>query len=447
MKCEQCGTELDRGAQSCSACGFSAPSVSKPLSLYQGMPQANEKPNRKLRTALAVGAITCLFGLIIFARSGDKGKDNNAGRSVIASDATTSTHNPTPASASLPALHFTSSGRLPITLHKLRLGMSAAEALAVNSRLQDMLADRGPGSPSILSDPSAILCCGSPVGFDDMAGLSHGRIISVGSEVHGISPEDALRFNKDTLSQLGKPDREVYAGPSSIAWVWIDGDVRFRYDSAPADLVDLGHVPAGARNVKLEMEVYSDAIEPVQNQSKSERDYNVSYWKHYWGEDAGQEIIKQLPAGLPDVKLRMTPWQLRSVLPGIELKRQSEHREQGKADAPNVHTDVALWYDLVSFVSRTWNNVPADQIPEFRRHLIEEYGAPSEELPPTDGYETITWEDDYTKIWYMFSTIKSDSQEVQGWYTDKRLHSLDEAADSANHPSEFKPAPEAHSFF
>jgi len=387
------------------------------------------------------------LALVFLSGGSEKNKRDNGNGSAPASEPAIPGPNPTPATVSFPPLHFASSGRLPVKLHGLKLGMSAAEALAWNSDLKDMRAGSDPGSPSILSDPSAILCCGGPVGFDDSAGLSHGRIISVGSEVHGISPEDALRFNKDTLSQLGKPDREVYAGPSSIAWVWIDGDVRIRYDNAPAELVDFGRVPPGARNVQLELEVYSDRVEPVQNQSRSERDYNASYWKHYWGEDAGHEIIKPLPAGLPDVKLRMTPWQLRSALPGIELKHQSEHREQGGVDSPNVHTDVAIWDGLVSFVSRSWEKMPADQIPEFRRRLIEEYGTPSEELPPTDGYEEITWEDGQTKIWYMFSTIKSGSQEVQGWYTDKLLHSQEEASDSANHPSEFKPAPDAHSFF
>jgi len=446
VKCEQCGTELDEGAQSCSTCGVSAASVSKPLALFQVVTQANEKPNRKLRMALVVGVIVCLFGLIFFVRSGDKKNDDKAHGSAIASDAATSTSKPTPAPVSFPALHFTTSGRLPIMLHRLRLGMSAAEALTEDSSLKGFGTDKSP-----LSDPGASLCCGSfPQGFDDSASLSHGRIISVVSDVRGISREDALRFNKDTLGQLGKPDVEVYAGSSTTVWVWIDGDVRIRYQNA-AD----GRL-ADKRDVSLEMAVYPELIKTFQNLGGNRTFYGdteAAAEKHKWGEDAGQDTIKQLPSGPSDVKFQMTPSQLRSALPGIELRRaypDPERRQTGELDTPNVTTDVSLWDGLVCTVSKGWNDVPADQIPEMRRHLIDEFGTPSDRLPVKE-MESITWEDDHTKIEYLFTArVEKGGRsfvQVMAWYRDKRPDALYyESADSAS-PSESKPSPELHSFF
>ena len=446
MKCEQCGTELDEGAQSCSACGISAASVSKPLSMFQGVTQANEKPNRKLRMALVVGVIVCLFGLIFFVRSGDKKNDANADGSAIAPDTATSTSSPAPAPVSFPALHFTSSGRLPIMVHRLRLGMSAAEALAEDSSLKGFGTDKSP-----LSDPGASLCCGSfPKGFDDSASLSHGRIISVVSDVRGISPEDALRFNKDTLSQLGKPNAEVYAGSSATVWVWIDGDVRIRYQNAPNGRL------ANVRDVTLELAVYPELIKNLQNVGDNGTFYGdtvAAAERHKWGEDAGQETIKQLPPGPSDVRFQMTPWQVHSALPGIEFKRtypDPDRRQTGDLNTPNVTTGVSLWDGLVCTVYKGWNDVPADQIPELRQHLIDEFGTPSNREPAKE-MESITWEDDHTKIDYLFGPrVEKGGRsfvQVAAWYRDKRPDALFyESAGSAG-PSDPRPAPELHSFF
>jgi hypothetical protein len=447
VKCQQCGAEFDEGAKRCSDCGASAADASPTPSPFQGTQQASEKQKKQLLgMALAAGSIICLLVLFFSMGSDEKKKQDNGGRSATASDGGTSISNSTSAPVTFPTLHFASSGRLPIKLHRLQLGMSAAEAMAEDSSLKDFGTDKSP-----LSDPGASLCCGSfPKGFDDSAGLSEGRIISVGSDVRGISPEDALRFNKDTLGQLGKPDVEVYAGSSTTVWVWIDGDVRIRYQNAPDGRL------ADKRDVGLEMAVYPELIKNLQNLGDKGTFYGdteAAAEKHTWGENAGQDTIKQLPSGPSDVKFQMTPWQLRSALPGIELKRgypDPERRQTGDLDTSNVTTGVSLWDGLVCTIYKGWNDVPADQIPEMRRHLIDEFGTPSNRMPAKE-MESITWEDDHTKIDYLFGPrVERGGRsfvQVQAWYRDKRPDALYfESAESAS-PSESKPSPETYSFF
>jgi len=206
------------------------------------------------------------------------------------------------------------------------------------------------------------------------------------------------------------------------------------------------------------MVIYPDLIKsllaernkPGRDTTQWDADANLELNKHDFGDDASPVIRKQLPTGLPDVRLRMTPWQVRSALPGIELIRMSELQQQGELKAQGVITDVGLWDGLVSRVSRTWDKVPADQVPELRRHLMEEFGTPSALLPPVmNETESITWEDDHTKIVYMFLVIASDkNRQILAFYYDKQLQALSDVADAAVRPQEqFKPAPEGHTFF
>ena len=156
------------------------------------------------------------------------------------------------------------------------------------------------------------------------------------------------------MVQLGKPDVEIYAGSSADAWVWIDGDVRIKYTNDP------GGYPAGARSVSLSMVIYPDLIKsllaernkPGRDTTQWDADANLELNKHVFGDDASPVIRKQLPTGLPDVRLRMTPWQVRSALQGIELIRMSTDQQQGELKAQDFSTDVALWDGLVSFVGK-----------------------------------------------------------------------------------------------
>ncbi len=442
MKCIRCDTEFGEGVKSCPNCGNS-----EALSLFKDVVDDGKLRNGKIALALVMSAIICLVVVFFSAGSGRKQTDSNDSGGIPDNSGSTLPSTPT----SFPELHFTSSGHLPTRLHGLRLGMSVADAMDEDPMLKDDHSDSASGSASPASDPDAVLSRGSEEsGFFETASFSHGRLTYISSTVSDISPDDASLFDRDTFVQLGKPDIEVYAGPSAKAWVWIDGDVRIRYDNEPVGTV------FGSRTVSLNMVIYSQLIKDLTSE-RNKPNGDPSHWdaeanlelnKHEFGEDEGDVTLKQLPPGFSDIQLRMTASQVRAALPGIDLVRISGSQQQGELDAQNVHTDVTLWNGVVSFVGRTWDQVPANQIPEMRRNLMEEFGTPSAHvLPAANQFESITWEDKQTEVTYIFSVLGSDnSHQVQSFYYDKQLKALSQAADAAEHPQKFKPAPEAHSF-
>lgn len=400
---------------------------------------------------LMAGAIACVLALFFFAGSDDKKKqDKEGGESAAASGRASPTSSPASAPVNFPALHFASSGRLPTSLHRFRLGMTLAQAIADDPSLKDRRTQNDPGSPSPLLDPDAVLSTeGFSAGFYDEAGFSHGALIDISSDVYGIRPDDASQFDQDMLNQLGKPDAKVYAGPSEEVWVWIDGDVRIRYENRLGGTGE--SAIAGARTLTLAMAIYPAVIKETQNSvadSAADRDSNLEMEKNFWGEDAGREILKHLPAGLSDVRLRMTPLELRSSFPGIEFTRpysSPEHREEVRElKSANVVTDMNLWDGLVCTIYRRWDHLSANQISDWRRRLTEDLGTPSlRSETPSKELWSYTWEDGTTKIDYTFL-----KDQVNAWYRDKNPDGLYWGAERANAPpSQPKPAPEVHSFF
>jgi hypothetical protein len=392
-----------------------------------------------------VAAATGCLAVVLVLVAGDEKKEAAGNTTTKSADTGTEVMaNP----ATFPELNFHSSGRLPINLHGLRLGMSVAEAVSENPDLKN---NHTGHEASPASDPSAELIRYSDSrGFFETASFSNGRLTLVDSSVEGISPGDASQFDKNTLVQLGEPDKRLYVGSSAEAWLWIDGDVRIRYDNT-----NVGK-PFGSRTVALSIVVYPELIKGLVVAKDSNVDphldanANLELNMNQYGEDLGEVQLKQLPAGLSDIPLRMTASQVRAALPGINLVRMTPSGQQGTLTSQNVTTDVAIWNGHVSFVHRTWDHISIDQAREVRDRLMESFGTPSAHVPPVmNGFESITWEDDRTEITYMFSVISADnSHQVQAFYYDKELRALSNSADAAaRYPEEFTPSPQEHSFF
>lgn len=111
--------------------------------------------------------------------------------------------------------------------------------------------------------------------------------------------------------------------------------------------------------------------------------------------------------------------------------------------------DVVFWDGLLGFFDRRWENVPDDQIDQIRQRLMVELGTPSDFWFDKDaGFQDLTWEDDHTEIEYMFGGTQSEGiAQVTMFCRDKQLQALSDAADAEEHPPQFYPAPDAHSFF
>lgn len=436
MICKQCGAELCKGTQSCSACRTLAASDPPTPPLFHGIVDPEEKLDRRLFVmALMAGAIACLLLLFFLLGSDDKKNHDNLNGPDKSNSAPSAASTNAPSTS--PSLHFNCSGRLPITLHGLRVGVTVEEAMNEDPTITALGADKGSESRPATKSQNGLFTRGnSDSGFYEVANFQAGKLIDILSTVSGLSPEDASEFNQNTLQQLGPPDVRVYAGPSTDVWVWIDGDVRIRYTNGAG-----GSPIPGSRMVSAEIAVYPEIIK-----GETSAD-NASGWsgyiRHWWGDKTGDVVTKQLPTELSGLKLRMTPQQVRSALPGIELFRTNAHRQQGNFQG----VDVVFWDGLLDFFDRNWDNVPDDQTAQIRQRLMGELGTPSEDARFSEDAETLTWEDGHTKIVYIFGVSRSGTRGVTVMCWDERLQAASDAADAEEHPPQFKPAPDAHSFF
>lgn len=434
MNCLRCGAEIGEDVRSCPNCALPA---APPLFRY--VDGAQEEGKKKVGMVLAVGAAAGLL-VMVLALAGVGRKlaiDANSGAAPDkAAPGSTQPVGP----VNFPELHFASSGKLPNKLHIFQIGMTVADAISADPTLKDQRLTGQPGSPQPASDPNALLCCGdSSSGFTETADFTGGRLVDALSVVSGISSEDASDFDRNTIRQLGNPDIKVLGGPSAVIWVWVDGDLRIRYENRPDD------APIGSREVTLEMAVYPLVI------NIGSRAAQNSPWigtlRRHWGDTSEKVVVKALPIELSGLRLRMTPWQVRSALPGLNLVRIDEHQQQGEVDVPGSTTQVAFWNGELSSFSKIREDVPADQVPGLRQHLIDDLGTPSNDGADRE-FETLTWEDNRTIIDYLFSAGKSANlRTVQVSYRDKQLQALYNAEQAARHPREFNPAPVEHSFF
>jgi len=334
-------------------------------------------------------------------------------------------------------LRFSSSGRLPTRLHALRLGMTEKAAIDEDPTISEFGADKGSRSQPMTKNRCRLFTRGSSQsGFYDAANFCGGRLIDISSTVSGLSPQDASDFGQNTLQRLGKPDVRVYAGPSTDVWVWIDGDVRIRYENR------LGGSPVqGSRMVSAEIAVYPEVIKGL---TPAEDEWGWGqYMRRWWGEKTGDVIIKHLPTEYSGLRLGMTPQQVRLALPGVELFRVNAHRDQGHSNGATV----AFWDGQLSFFDREWEDVPDDQVAQIRQRLMVELGTPSQDDKVLDDADTLTWEDGHTKIQYMFGASRGGTRAISVLCWDERLQALYEAADSEEHPPQFKSAPDVRTFF
>lgn len=448
MNCKRCGSELTENGQFCPQCGYSAAiTTAAPTQEKSKLDDESRRRKKQQKVKVYFGAIFAVFILVIFfiARSSDMNKTNNGDSADTASDSDASTPSVVTPTNNFPALHFTSSGRLPINFDSLQLGMSVADALSADSNLVNCQEDKNPPSTS---DPNITLCPSTHSAreeYDNSLTFSRGRLVLVISDFANVSPEDAAQFDENTLNQLGKPDVVVFDGPSAEHWVWIDGDIRIQY-------VNSHYWSQDAHSIRMQMAIYPEFLVGYEESTNTaselfRNDDLLKIVKRGWGDDMGQVIVKPLTTGLSNLQLRMAPWQVRAALPGIVINTNAEHQAQGELDTANVITSVTFWDGMLSGFRVNRYDIPVNQFPKLRDDLIGEFGTPSAWWPGTD-FETISWENNDIYINYMLSsnTGKDIRPFVTASFSDKRLGTLQEAAMSSQ-PPKYNSVSAGHSFF
>ncbi len=402
--------------------------------------QQKKIPTIAISFFVIAGIILMILALDSIFRSTDHQEQNNTTVTTVSPSTTDQAPSRAAPSATFAPLHFTSSGRLPTEFHGMQLGMSVAEAIAEDPDLKSCL-----GGPT--ADKSATPCTLSD-GFSLITVFSQGRLVEIDSEVRNISPEDAALFNTNTLNQLGKPDVNVYEGSSTDAWVWIDGDVRIRYTNSGNDSTLIGR--SGPRTVDITLVIYPAMMAMIRadkNSNSFASKTEALMLEQDW--NASPLDLRTLPRNVSGLELSMTPWQVRSILPGIEINTISEDEAIGELKTAKVDTSVSFWDGRAMAISKSWYDVPTDQLPQIRAKLLKDYGT-VRPLPPIipGAPEIFSWEDNETQIlFYLWLKGKGERPEVDAWFTDRRLASLKAAAEAAANPPKFEAAPETHSFF
>ncbi len=182
MNCKRCGSELTENGQFCPQCGYSAAiTTAAPTQEKSKLDDESRRRKKQQKVKVYFGAIFAVFILVIFfiARSSDMNKTNNGDSADTASDSDASTPSVVTPTNNFPALHFTSSGRLPINFDSLQLGMSVADALSADSNLVNCQEDKNPPSTS---DPNITLCPSTHSAreeYDNSLTFSRGRLVLV----------------------------------------------------------------------------------------------------------------------------------------------------------------------------------------------------------------------------------------------------------------------------
>jgi hypothetical protein len=167
-------------------------------------------------------------------------------------------------------------------------------------------------------------------------------------------PADAAEYGRSVLAHLGKPGAEVKATPSpKTAWICIDGDVRIRFSESAGDCAD------SPRNVSLEVLVWPTYLQSLEAEVRQPTELLPLQARHIgdsarrrWADKTAPPLVeKPPPDALYGLRLRMMPWQVREVAPGIHIESRSPSVTFGefrRSDA--TECQVRFWREAVSEV-------------------------------------------------------------------------------------------------
>ncbi|MGA2002414.1 MAG: hypothetical protein ABSG70_03475 [Terriglobales bacterium] len=300
--------------------------------------------------------------------------------------------------------------------------------------------------PSLKSDPaqkSMRLYGETPGGFSVLLDFSGNRLYSIESELIRISPRDADAFDRSTIMQLGKPHVSLYKGPDSRCWLWIDGDVRVRYeDGELSDRV--------SRVLKLEIVDYPamlsalDAPQAGGDGSIFKSD-PIKDIKAEWEEPSEPVMLRPLPKEVDGLRLGMEPWEVRKAVPGIEITSVSEHEATGTLiQGRNSLTAVGFWDGRLYIFNRFHENIPAAQFASLLRRIAPALGTPilQIESPTLVWFE---WQDETTAIGCMWSDPKNNIAPNYSVHAENKKTAR--FVNSTAKLPKFDEAPQARSFF
>ena len=326
-----------------------------------------------------------------------------------------------------PPLALSTSGRLLKGLHGLELNMTMKDAILM--------------MPHFDEKTSGLLYERNSDGFEVHVFFNQGRVFLVYSSIESITTEDADSFYKDTIAKLGEPDVAlVHWGKEEKEWIWIDGDLRVRFtDTASGDLGHHFHF----RRVTLEIVNFPIYIADLQRHHHSSTDINGVLV--HWGAVAA--VYKQLPTSFDSgVRLGMTPFEVRSLVKGIEISMLDDRVGIGVI-RNNDKTSFAMFLDNHLYSICIYSGERRSDLSALREELVSQYGTPTNsgflELLPTGL--GLTWQDDRIRL----EVQDVASANIPEWcLVDEELKDISDLYHNRNRNSQITPkSPEIKSFF
>ena len=324
-----------------------------------------------------------------------------------------------------------SSGFLPTGLQGFQLGNTVAD---VRNRMPTLRGATEQESKDLYGTTSE--------GFGVALSFSENRLYRVTSELTGVSPRDADAFDRNTIMHLGKPNKNVYRGPEANCWVWIDGDVRVRYeDEELSDRV--------SRKLELEVVDYPALMSALGAQllgggGESKPDLIIRA-KREWGEPSEPALLKPMPSEVDGLRLGMEPWEVRKAVPGIEITSVSEHEATGRLiQGRNSLTVVGFWDGRLYMFNRFHENIPAAQFASLSSRIAPMLGTPILQIEsPTLVW--LEWQDETIEISYMWSDPRNNIPPNYSVHAENKK--MARFINSTAKPPQFNKAPQTRSFF
>lgn len=327
---------------------------------------------------------------------------------------------------------ISSTGVLPTGLHGFQLGMTKSDARNRMPTLRD--------SPVQKSDS---LYGATSEGFSVNLGFSGDRLYRIESELMRIDPRDAEAFDRSTIMHLGNPQKSLYKGPETRCWVWIDGDVRVRYeDGELSDRV--------SRVLRLEIVDYPmilSALGAPQGGGDGFvfRSDPIRETKAEWEAPSEPVVRRPLPKEVDGLRLGMEPWEVRRAVPGIEIASVSEHEAKGMLlQGRNSLTAVGFWDGRLYEFNRFHENVSAVQFASILRDITAKLGTPvvQQESPALVMYE---WQDETIEVGYDWNDPRNQVPPTYSVHAENKK--IARLVNSTVKVPQFDKVPQTRSFF
>jgi hypothetical protein len=322
---------------------------------------------------------------------------------------------------------FATSGALPVTYQGLFLGMTVAQALATRPQLEPIDGGKSdPGARDLVLKDSFESRSRSNAPWVEVW-IKDGGIYDIEINMSEISPADAKAFEDHALTFLGDPN-VTYAEPvfGKVSHVWIDGDVRLRFDSRRQEKGTVGrwlYSQLSPSHVSLTMAVYPISLERFETSFSSAmsedplRRLSVAIFRQEWGDHSADltptnpaPALPRAPRQINGVRLGMTAQEVRKALGAqgafMEIHTIDQDYSQGSLTFSDnrEHFNVAFLHGELAFVSYDRSQVDKQLwIPELTT-LMDRYGTPTSWFDCCAGMPIVgSWVDNQTEAQFQLS--------------------------------------------